>query len=94
MRMRTVQECRQMLIKSAIKFGVAPKLISERLLSEDDKNDMLAGLVSQTMLDCFVKAWKENGMCDYANGTEEVYSDFKAWGRVTIENAYNRKFTP
>lgn len=82
--MLTDQECRQMLVKAGIKHGVAPKLIYARLLSDDDKNDMLAGLVTFAQLDCFVKAWKEGGMCNYANGSGDWYSDFKAWGAPKV----------
>lgn len=57
--------CKRMLFKLAIKHGVAPKLISERLLSKDDKEDMLNGLVSFETLDAYVQIWKEYGMCNY-----------------------------
>lgn len=71
-----VDACKKMLFKAAIKHGVAPKLISERLLSKEDKEDMLNGLVSFETLDAFVKVWKESGMCNYADGTGTWYSDF------------------
>ena len=76
---RTVEECKRMLFKLGLKYGVSPKLISERLLSKDDKEDMLQGLVSFETLDCFVKAWKEYGMCNYADGTGTWYSEFKRY---------------
>lgn len=75
----TVEDCKKMLFKLAIKHGVAPKLISERLLSRDDKEDMLQGLVSFETLDCHVKIWKEYGMCNYADGTMKPYEHFKAY---------------
>jgi hypothetical protein len=75
---RKVEECKSLLFKLAIKHGVAPRLISERLLSKEDKNDMLEGLISFETLDCFVQVWKENGMCDYANGTMKPYEPVKA----------------
>lgn len=76
---RTVEECKRMLFKLAIKHGVPPKLISERLLSCDDKEDMLQGLVSFETLDCFVQAWKEYGMCNYADGTGKEYEHFREY---------------
>lgn len=76
---RTVEECKRMLFKLAIKHGVAPKLISERLLSKDDKEDMLQGLVSFEQLDCAVQAWCDSGMCNYADGTGAWYSDYWQW---------------
>jgi hypothetical protein len=79
---RTVEECKKMLFKLAVKYGVPPKLISERLLSKEDKDDMLQGLVSFDTLDCFVKVWKEQGMCNYADGTGKWYDDFNLYARV------------
>jgi hypothetical protein len=74
---RTVEECKKMLFKLAIKHGVAPKLISERLLSREDKEDMLQGLVTFETLNCAVEVWKEQGMRNYADGSGAVYSDFR-----------------
>jgi hypothetical protein len=74
----TVEECKRMLFKLAIKYGVAPKLISERLLSKDDKEDMLAGLISFETLDCFVKVWIEYEMCNYVDGSMKPYEGFRA----------------
>jgi hypothetical protein len=79
---RTVEECKRMLFKCAIKHGIAPKLISERLLSKDDKNDMLQGLVSFETLDCFVRVWKEQGMCNYADGTGKWYEHYNLYKGV------------
>ena len=71
-----------MIVKAAIKHGVPPKLISERLLSKEDKDDMLSGLVTYSTLDFFVGMWKESGMCNYADGTGEWYSDFRLYPRA------------
>lgn len=62
-----------------MKHQAQPKLISERLLSAEDKQDMLAGLLSYETLDAHVKVWKEHGMCDYANGSFERYKHFEAY---------------
>lgn len=71
-----VEECKRMLFKLAIKHGVSPKLISGRLLSKEDKEDMLQGLFSWETLDCFVTVWKEQGMCNYADGSRKPYEHF------------------
>jgi len=76
---RKVEDCKRMLFKLAVKHGVAPKLISQRLLSKEDKKDMLNGLISFETLDCFVQMWKEYGMCDYANGSMKPYENFKEY---------------
>ena len=69
----TIQQCKSMLFKVGIKHGVAPKLISERLLSNDDKEDMLQGFITYELLDEFVKVWKEQGMFNYADGSMKLY---------------------
>ena len=76
---RKVEDCKRMLFKAAIKHGVAPKLISERLLSKEDKEDMLNGLVSFETLDCHVMVWKEQGMCNYADGSMKPYENYRAY---------------
>jgi hypothetical protein len=75
----TVEDCKKLLFKAAIKHGVAPRLISERLLSKEDKEDMLQGLVSFETLDCFVQVWKEQGMCNYADGSGKPYEHYRAY---------------
>jgi hypothetical protein len=70
--------------KLAIKYAVPPKLITARLLSEDDKNDMLAGLVSLETVDFHVKIWKSSGMCNYADGSGTFYRDFKRYQGVNL----------
>ena len=73
------EKCRRMLFKCAIKHGVAPKLISQRLLSKEDKQDMLNGLVSFETLDAHVAVWKEYGMCNYADGSMKPYEHFRGY---------------
>ena len=50
---------------------VKAELISTRLLSKDDKRDMLNGLVSDKTLITAVKCWIEAGMPNYTNGDTE-----------------------
>jgi len=76
---RTVEECKKMLFKLAVKHGVPPKLISERLLSKEDKEDMLQGAITFETLDKFVEVWKEYGMCNYADGTGKPYEHFNQY---------------
>ncbi len=76
---RTVDDCKRMLVKLAIKHGVAPKLISERLLSKEDKDDIVNGLISSKTLDCHVEMWKESGMCHYADGSGKPYDNYRAY---------------
>lgn len=97
----TVDECRRMLFRLAIKHGIAPRLISERLLSKEDKNDMLDGHVSFLTLDCTVAVWKEQGMLNYADGSAMPYEHHRAllakceWeGGGKFDHGYNRKFAP
>lgn len=48
-------------------------LISTRLLSEDDKQDMLRGDLPIEALECAVQCWKDAGMPDYAHGLTDPY---------------------
>lgn len=66
--MPTREECKKILSKLGFKLGVSPALIATRLLSEDDKQDMVNGDVPMEALECAVKVWMENGMPDYAHG--------------------------
>ncbi len=50
---------------------VKTDLISTRLLSKEDKHDMLNGLVPVETLIIAVKCWMNVGMPDYANGHTE-----------------------
>lgn len=66
----TSEECKRILFKVGMKLGVSPKLISTRLLSAQDKCDMLNGDMSIASLEAAVTAWKANGMPDHANGRD------------------------
>lgn len=72
---RTKEQCKSMLFKLAVKHGVAPRLIYDRLLSKEDKDDMLSGLVTFDSLDKAVEVWMESGMGNYAQGSNERYSE-------------------
>ena len=49
-----------------MKLGVNPNLISTRLLSKEDKEDMLRGLINEEALETAVKCWVASGMLEYA----------------------------
>jgi hypothetical protein len=55
---------------------VKADLISMRLLSKEDKQDMLKGYVPIESLIAHVKIWLQNGMPDYANGLTEPTINF------------------
>lgn len=69
--MLTTDECKKILFKVGIKFGVSPKLISERLLSDHDKGDMIQGVMPIAFLEAAVMAWQDAGMPAYADGQTE-----------------------
>lgn len=71
--MPTKDECKRILFRIGIKLGVSPNLIATRLLSEEDKQDMVNGLLSIESLECHVKVWMEASMPDYANGKTTPY---------------------
>ncbi len=64
----TTDDCKRILFKVGVRFGVSPKLISERLLDAQDKCDMLNGEIPIEFLEVAVKAWQDAGMPDYAKG--------------------------
>lgn len=72
--MPTKEQCQHQIFKIGLDLGVSPKLISTRLLSKDDKEDMLQGLIEYDYLVTGVRVWMLNGMPDYANGLHERYS--------------------
>jgi hypothetical protein len=71
--MPTEQECKHMLFNIGLKLGVSPNLISTRLLTKLDKEDMLNGLLPLDALETGVKIWMKEGMPDTANGKNEPY---------------------
>lgn len=73
----TAAECKSILFKVGIKFGVSPALISTRLLDAQDKCDMLNGEIPVEMLEVAVKAWMDAGQPDYANGLTEPMGSVK-----------------
>lgn len=73
----TTEDCKKILFKVGIKFGVSPKLISERLLDAQDKCDMLNGEVPIEYLEVAVKAWMDAGQPDYAHGLTARMDVFK-----------------
>lgn len=65
---------------------VKAELISNRLLSKEDKEDMLKGLIPLESLILHVKVWRDNGMPNYASGKFDVYKEIKEVNRVGRKN--------
>lgn len=74
--MPTRDECKRILSKIGLKLGVSPTLIATRLLSEDDKQDMVNGDVPIESLELHVKLWMDAGMPDYAHGDDKPYKTY------------------
>lgn len=68
MELITKEDCKKIISKLGIKLGVSPRLIGLRLLSNLDKNDMMAGDLSIEALESNICVWMNNGMPNYANG--------------------------
>lgn len=64
----TTSQCKSMLFRIGLKHGVSPGAISTRLLSDEDKEDMLHELISEDDLDRAVEAWKDSGCHDLSRG--------------------------
>lgn len=73
----STDDCKKILFKVGIKFGVSPKLISERLVDAQDKCDMLNGEIPIEYLEVAVKAWQDAGMPNYASGLTAPYDPKK-----------------
>ena len=69
----TKEQCKSKIFKIAIKLGCPPNLIATRLLSEEDKLDMIEGLVPDDAIEAHVRAWMDAGMPDYAHGSDIPY---------------------
>lgn len=65
--------CKTIIRRIALKHKIEPRLITTRLMSEDDKNDMRNGDLPYTSLDLHVEVWIKAGMPDYAHGLTEPY---------------------
>ncbi len=83
----TTEDCKRILFKVGLKFGVSPKLISERLLDAQDKCDMLNDEIPIAFLEVAVKAWQDAGMPDHANGRYIPLSE-------DIKTGLNRPLAP
>lgn len=74
--MPTPEECKRKLFRIGMRLGVSPRLISTRLLSGEDKRDMVDGLLDTHSLETGVSVWMDCGMPDYAKGSTEPYNAF------------------
>ncbi len=64
----TDKACKSIIRKIAAQYNIKPSLITTRLMSEDDKEDMRNGDVPMDVLDTHVAVWIKAGMPDYAHG--------------------------
>lgn len=67
----TDEECKMIIAKLGKKLSVRPKLITERLLNDLDKDDLRLGVLPILSLEAFICVWRDNGMPDYAHGLTE-----------------------
>ena len=63
--------CKRIIRRIALKHKIEPRLITTRLMSEDDKEDMRRGDLPMTALDLHVELWIKAGLPDYAHGKTE-----------------------
>jgi len=69
--MLTVDECKKIISKIGLRLGVSPKLITTRLLDEEDKVNMMTASFEIVELEAAVKVWRDNGMPDYVTRKTE-----------------------
>jgi hypothetical protein len=71
----SVEQCKDLLKIVGKMLCVRADLISTRLLSKEDKQDLMSGEISIETLMTHVKVWMSNGMPDYANGKTDPYKE-------------------
>ena len=73
----SVEQCKDLLKIVGKMLCVRADLISTRLLSKEDKQDLMNGDIPIESLIAHVKVWRDNKMPDYANGKTEPYTEPK-----------------
>lgn len=73
----TDNECKDIIRRLAKRHEVEARLITTRLISDEDKQDMREGNLTAKSLDCHIKVWKQNGMPDYRQGKNEPLAQEK-----------------
>ena len=63
----TDEACKSIIRRIALKHKVDPRLITARLMSEDDKEDMRRGELPMNSLDLHVELWIKAGMQNYVS---------------------------
>lgn len=86
----TKEQCQKIIFNAAIKLGCSPKLITTRLLDDQDKVDMKVGLIDIVALECHIEAFMASGMPDYAHGSIETYEEEKK-RLINVEQINQRK---
>lgn len=71
----TNEECTRIIAKLSKEFCVRPDLITTRLLSEEDMEDLRTCNFPIDELELHIKLWIRAGMPDYAHGKTESYAD-------------------
>lgn len=63
----SVEQCKDLLTQAARMFCLEAQAISEKLLSLDDKHDMMNGDLAIESFLMHVKIWAQNGCFDLVN---------------------------
>lgn len=61
--------CKKIIRGLANKYKIDPILITTRLMSDDDKNDMRNGDLLPSALETHISVWIDAGFPDYAHGS-------------------------
>ena len=78
----TDEACKAIIRGIAKQFNIEPKLITTRLMSEEDKQDMREGNVPVPSLRLHVELWIKAGLPDYAHGKDIPLAQEQAKGIV------------
>ena len=61
-------ECKEIIKRLAKRLNVDASLVTTRLMSQEDKQDMREGKLLGKALETHIKVWKKSGYPNYANG--------------------------
>lgn len=76
------EECKDIIRRLGKRLNVEPKLITTRLMSDEDKQDMRDGNLPIKSLEVHIKVWISNGMPDYRHGKTEPLALEKQRGLI------------
>ena len=70
--MLSTDQCKSIIFKLGIKLGISPGLITTLLMDDNDKSDMINGLLTIVELECHIGTWMASGTPNYREGFTDI----------------------